>query len=85
MKSAVGLLLRVSDVRNIGLAVKSMRLRAGMTQEELASRINIHQPRLSKIENGRDARVDIVVLLALVKACNQPLLLTPTAFGAECE
>ena len=37
---------------NIGEKIKSLRLRNGLTQKELADRIGMSQPQLAKIEKG---------------------------------
>lgn len=39
-----------------GLAVQEFRVRAGMTQEELAERLGLHRSYLSALENGQSTK-----------------------------
>ena len=48
----------------VGLQVKHLRLKADLTQEELATRCGIFRTYLSRIENGT-ANPTLVVLVAL--------------------
>jgi transcriptional regulator with XRE-family HTH domain len=48
-----------------GANVRSHRLRLGMTQEELAAKLNVHPPYISAIESGtRTCRLQNVVAFA---------------------
>ncbi len=54
------------DFRQIGKNIRSARLRQGLTQEYLASRIGVNVSHISNIENNRVK----VSLTALVAICN---------------
>jgi transcriptional regulator with XRE-family HTH domain len=43
-------------IHEVALAVKGMRLAAGLTQAQLAKRINSNQPMIARIEKGLDQR-----------------------------
>ncbi len=53
--------------------LRQARLKAGLTQKDLAERLNITQSALSKIERG-ERRIDIVELRALCIAIGMPFL-----------
>ena len=58
-------------------SVRYARLRAGLTQQELARRAGISQPALARIETGRvTPRMDTVT--RLLSACGMSLEITPT-------
>ena len=53
--------------------MRELRERAGLTQEELAEKLDRPQSFVSKIESG-ERRLDIVELEEVCKACNSNLL-----------
>jgi len=56
--------------------VRYARLRAGLTQHELARRASVSQPALARIESGRvTPRMDTV--MRLLEACDLSLSVTP--------
>jgi transcriptional regulator with XRE-family HTH domain len=58
---------RVSDIeRNTRLVqmISELRVRAGLTQEEMAKKLDLSQSQVSKIEHGRDEDLTIAVLRA---------------------
>lgn len=56
----------------IGQRIKSARLNAGLSQDELAKKLGIHRPTVSQMESGKRA-VDTVELIALSRILRQPL------------
>jgi len=52
---------------SLGLALKLMRIRAGLTQEELGRRVGKKHSYISRIEAG-DQAIDVVALLELIRA-----------------
>lgn len=48
------------DVENIGLALKGLRKMSGLTQVEMAERLNVQQAAISKIENGSDVHLSTI-------------------------
>jgi len=58
--------------------IRYCRLRAGLTQEELAARAGISQPALARIESGRVIpRIDTVE--RILRACGMTLEAVPRA------
>jgi transcriptional regulator with XRE-family HTH domain len=58
--------------------IRHLRLRAGLTQQELARRAGMSQPALARIEGGRSVpRYDTVI--RLVAECGMTLEAMPTA------
>ena len=58
--------------------VRYSRLRAGLTQDQLAARVGISQPALARIESGRiSPRID--ALERLLRACGMSLEPMPRA------
>ena len=58
--------------------VRYARLRAGLTQEQLAKKVRISQPALARIESGRIApRIDTID--RLLRACGMSLQPVPLA------
>lgn len=64
------------------MKLKEIRLRAGLTQEQLAERINTTQCCISRWENGKDRpNIEIVRQLASVLRCTTDELLGVEAAG----
>jgi DNA-binding XRE family transcriptional regulator len=59
----------------IAMAVRNARIRAGLTQVELAKAADTTQAVISRIESGSDSRVPSLTLLARIAgACNAKLM-----------
>lgn len=58
--------------KHIGERIRSARLNIGMSQEELASVLNLKHPAISQIENGKRA-VDSLELIRIAKALKKPI------------
>ncbi|MGY0715322.1 helix-turn-helix transcriptional regulator [Azospirillum argentinense] len=58
--------------RQIGVAVRGARKRAGLTQEELAGRVGKSTEAVSNIERGR-ALPTLTTLMELARALDEPL------------
>ena len=56
----------------IGQRIKSARMNSGLSQDELAKKLDVHRPTISQIESGKRA-VDTVELVALSRILEQPL------------
>ena len=54
--------------RTCGDLLRAMRVRAGLTQYDLAARLGVHQPWVSKVEQGK-RRLDVVELVTYCGAC----------------
>lgn len=52
----------------IAQAVKETRLKAGLTQAQLAERASTTQAVISRVESGRDSRIPSLALLARIAA-----------------
>lgn len=53
------------DLIKIGLRIQNCRLKAGLTQEKLAEKVNISQKHLSRIEQGyHNPHFDIIIKIA---------------------
>jgi UDP-N-acetylglucosamine 1-carboxyvinyltransferase len=61
------------DVSNFGLALREMRLRAGLSQRELAERIGSTQSAIARMEKG-EAEPKFGTLGKLAEALNRDLL-----------
>ena len=57
------------DFRQIGKNIRSARLRQGLTQEYMASRIGVNVSHISNIENNR-VKVSLTALVAICNALN---------------
>lgn len=68
-------------LQGIGWQVRTMRLKRGWTQKELAERAGMSQPRLSKIEDTDYGRVTLSTLLKLAKAFDTSLLVRLAGFS----
>lgn len=55
----------VANETLFGLAVQEFRTRAGLTQAELAERLDLHRSYLSALENGRSNAAMRAVMRAL--------------------
>lgn len=55
----------VANETLFGLAVQEFRTRAGLTQAELADRLDLHRSYLSALENGRSNAAMRAVMRAL--------------------
>ena len=76
--------LRYSLRTAIAAAVKTLRLRRGLTQTQLARRAGIPQPQLARLEGVQDARIPTLDLLIRVLAAlevHAALLLHPERNG----
>src|SRR3990167_4674346 len=58
--------LPMPDLRRLGAFVRAQRIKAGISQEELADRSDIEQAMLSKWENGQIRRVPTGAVLRRV-------------------
>ena len=56
-------------LKNIGINIKSERLRAGLSQEELAEKCNISRNSISLIETGK-INPTIIKVIDMAKALN---------------
>ncbi|ACT60848.1 helix-turn-helix domain-containing protein [Hirschia baltica] len=45
----------IRSPRNVGDAIRKIRLEKGLTQTELAARVNVRQATISKLESGEPA------------------------------
>jgi transcriptional regulator with XRE-family HTH domain len=61
--------VRPSEQRVIGECIAEVRVRAGITQRELAARLGKPQSFVSAYENGQ-RRIDLLEFLAIVDALN---------------
>lgn len=50
----------VSDIENVGPALKNLRVLSSLTQSDMAERLNIQQAAVSKIEKGGDTHLSTV-------------------------
>lgn len=84
------------DIQDVGCALKGLRKMSGLTQAEMAKRLNIQQAAVSKIENGDDQHLSTVkrfveALGASLRidasfAADPPLALhVRDAFEVECD
>ncbi|WP_345752751.1 helix-turn-helix domain-containing protein [Microbacterium rhizophilus] len=53
---------RITDPRILGLTLREARVRAGLTQEELAERLEISQRYIWELESGKNAKVLVRIL-----------------------
>ena len=61
-----------AEARILRDLIRSMRLRAGLRQQDIADRLGQPQSYVSKCESG-ERRVDIVELAAICRACDSDL------------
>ena len=54
------------DIKEVGKRIKKTRMRAGLTQEQLAQRLEINIDHIGKIERGlKGISIDLAVALAI--------------------
>lgn len=66
------------ELSNLGRRIKSERQKRGITQQQLAERIDISTNFMSLIENGRNMSVDTLVNIANVFGVSVDYLLSDT-------
>lgn len=73
------------DVRLLfGQNCRTARIKAGLSQEEVSIRTGIPQPRLSKIEQGKqNLTIDTMIVLATAVGCDLAYLLQKPRKHAE--
>jgi HTH-type transcriptional regulator/antitoxin HipB len=64
--------------RELGAALRQARLRAGLTQAELAARAEVSRAFVVGIEAGNRPGAELQRVLALVRALEHTMTLTPT-------
>lgn len=69
--------------RGIGGMVKQLREEAGLTQKELADRVNVSQQSIDALEAGRVARPKYIVELAEALSVKPKVLLEATVSGVK--
>jgi transcriptional regulator with XRE-family HTH domain len=65
----------ITSLSSLGSSIRGERMRAGLTQAELASKAGMNRATVISVESG--SRFDIATLFALVKALGLELSLTP--------
>lgn len=54
--------------------VKEIRIKKGLSQEELANRSNVSRYLISKIENGEDVNLTKNTMISISKALEKPVI-----------
>ncbi|WP_295562016.1 helix-turn-helix transcriptional regulator [uncultured Holdemanella sp.] len=54
--------------------VKEIRIKKGLSQEELANKSNISRYLISKIENGEDVNLTKNTMISISKALEKPVI-----------
>ncbi|WP_415967195.1 helix-turn-helix transcriptional regulator [Faecalitalea cylindroides] len=54
--------------------VKEIRIKIGLSQEELANKSNISRYLISKIENGEDVNLTKNTMISISKALEKPVI-----------
>lgn len=58
------------DLRESGLRIKKLRKQKGLTQEQLADKLNISTSNLGKLERGRQGlSIDLLIELSIFSMC----------------
>ncbi len=66
--------------KSAGAVLRAMRSRAGLTQKKMAAALDISQPRVSQLENGKVENMPPLDLMArYADACGESLVLTTAA------
>ncbi len=73
------------DARRVGRALRALRLRRGLTQEQLSPKAGIHRSTISRIERGSVDRVPFGDLVALAAALDARLELDLQWRGASLD
>lgn len=64
------ILLEGMEARRVGEGVRELRLRCGLSLDELARRANVSRDYLNRLEEGQELRIDLSVLDNLRQASN---------------
>jgi len=75
---------RIRTSRDIGHLVRDARKMRGWTQQDLARRLNVHQPWISSIENGKDT-ASIGLVLRLIGILDIDLAPIPRGGGSPID
>lgn len=67
----------ITSLASLGSAIRGARMRAGLTQAQLAARAGLSRATVMKVEAG--SRFDIATLLALTKSLGLELSLEPSS------
>ena len=59
---------------NVDNKVKEIRIKKGLSQEELANKSNISRYLISKIENGEDVNLTKNTMISISKALEKPVI-----------
>ncbi len=68
MHSVSHIKVRLVDLSQVGSAIRSWRLKAGLSQQQLATRLGTTQSAVSRWENGRD-EPRLSTLAAILREC----------------
>lgn len=69
----------------IGARLRQLRQREGLTQEEMADRLRMSQPQISRLENGQAWTTVASVIDAIVAAGFDPMVLLSDDPGLSAE
>jgi len=64
------ILLEGMEARRVGEGVRELRLRCGLSLDELARRANVSSDYLNRLEEGQELRIDLSVLDNLRQVSN---------------
>ncbi len=64
------IVLEGMEARRVGEGVRELRLRCGLSLDELARKANVPRDYLNRLEEGQEMRIDLSVLDNLRQASN---------------
>jgi HTH-type transcriptional regulator/antitoxin HipB len=67
--------MRVRTARDLGAAIKQARIRRGLTQTQLASKLGVSQARISEVESGSTG-VAVGAILRILAALDAAIMIT---------
>ncbi|QZT35226.1 helix-turn-helix domain-containing protein [Caldalkalibacillus thermarum TA2.A1] len=68
---------------NVAPLLKALREKAGLSQEELADKLNWSQSCVSRLESGKKKRVELQEFISWINATNAPEVAVAYIFGMD--
>ena len=68
---------------NVAPLLRALREKAGLSQEELADKLNWSQSAISRLESGKKKRIELAEFMSWVHATNAPEVAIAWLYGVD--